>query len=141
MPKPRKWELEAFDPTDAFGKARRTCWIDQATIEFITKGLLGARWFRLLCVKDVLLNPIAVFQGWNREGFEDALCYVGRPADHPKQDIELPAPPGRCFLTFVLPSGKIEEWRWESFDPNSEADCRNQFGHNWSQLWPPTETT
>lgn len=141
MARPRQWELPALDPTDPSGSGRVTCWIDQATIERLTQFNLTARWFRILCVKDVLVEPVAVFEGWNREGFDDARCYVGRPDDRPKDGIELPPPPDKYFMAFVLPSGKIEEWGWERFNPESDADCRNQFGEGWRRVWPHEQTS
>jgi hypothetical protein len=138
MSRPRRWELEALDPADPAGTTLRKVFVDQGTVEFITKNNLYARFNRLLCAKDVLLNPSRVFQGWNRNEFDDGLCYVGRPSDHPKDGITLPPRPGQCFFAFVLPSGKMEEWRWEDFSLDNEADFEREFGANWRCLWPPT---
>lgn len=138
MTRPRKWELQALDPSDSSGTTQRTVWIDQGTIEFLTRGVLQARFYRLQCAMEVLRNPDMIVQGWNREGFEEGFCYIRRPADRPKEGIELPPRPGMCFFAFVLPNGKMEEWRWEKFSLESEEDFRNQFGDNWSCAWPPT---
>ena len=137
MSRPRRWELEAVDPSDPSGVKRRTVWVDQGTIDFITRGVLVARFYRILCAKDVLIAPDAVVAGWNRSGYDDGLCYIGRPPDHPKEGIELPPRPSRCFFAFALPSGKMEEWRWEPFCLTSEQDFRKQFGDEWRQIWPP----
>jgi hypothetical protein len=90
--------MPALDPDDPDGARTVTCWIEQSTVEFLTRGILTARWFRLLCVRDVLEKPIAVFKGWNRDGYENARCYVGRPNDRPKDGIEISPKAGRCFL-------------------------------------------
>lgn len=138
MARPRKWTFDALDPTDPSGQSTVECWIDQKTIEFLTRGVLTARWFRIMCVAEVLRNPILVIEGWNRNGYEDARCYAGRPDDRPKEGIILPPQPGKHFLTFVLPNGKIEEWGWDILDPDDDESCRNQFGQDWKRLWPPT---
>jgi hypothetical protein len=138
MTRPRKWELDALDPSDPTGVKRRTVWIDQGTIDFLTRGNLTARFYRIQCAKDVLATPDIVVKGWNREGFDDGHCYIGRPQDRPKDGIETPPQPEKCFLVFVLASGKVEEWRWEKLRLTSEEDFRNQFGNNWSCAWPPS---
>ena len=74
MARPRRWELEALDPVEQTGVKRRTVWIDQGTIDFLTRGVLSARFYRIQCVKDVLENPDVVVKGWNREGFSDGHC-------------------------------------------------------------------
>jgi hypothetical protein len=137
MARPRKWTFDALDPSDASGESTVECWIDQGTIHFLTKGVLTQRWFRIQCVADVLRDPIHVVEGWNREGYESARCYIGRPQDHPSEGITLPPKPGMCFLVFVLPNGKIEEWGWEKLDPADDGSCRRQFGEDWKRLWPP----
>lgn len=138
MARPRHWELDALDPYDESTIKRG--YIDQGTVEFLTRGTLSARFYRLQCVKDVLQEPEAIFAGWNRDGYDDGICYVGRPRDHPKEGIEIPPPPGRCFFVFMLPSGKIEEWRWEEFSLANDEDYRKQFGEHWRKIWPPTGT-
>lgn len=138
MGKPRRWELDAIDPSDPVGETLRTVFVDQGTIEFLTRGILSPRFYRLQCAKDVLLNPERVFQGWNRLEYDDGMCYVGCPNDRPKDGITLPPRPGQCFFAFVLPSGKMEEWRWEDFDLENEDDFKREFGANWRCLWPPT---
>lgn len=138
MSRPRKWELEALDPTDPTGVKRRTVWIDQGTIQFITGKILTSRFYRIQCVQDVLSEPEVVVDGWNREGYGDGSCYIGRPPDRPRDGITLPPRPRMCFFAFVLPNGKIEEWRWEEFRLGSEDDFRKQFGEHWRQSWPQT---
>ncbi len=134
MSRPRDWNMEARDPHDDEASIR--CFIHQATIENLTRAIHTSRFYRLICAKDVLEEPDAIFQGWNREGHEDGLCYVGRPQDRPKDGIELPPQPNRCFFVFVMTTGKIDEWRWEDFCLTDEADYRRQFGDNWRKVWP-----
>lgn len=140
MTRPRKWELEALDHSDVSGVRRRIVWIDQGTIESLTRGVLAPKFYRLQCARDVLAAPDMIVQGWNRDGYDDCLCYIGRPADRPKDGIVLPPRPRMCFLAFVLASGKMEEWRWEELDLTSDDDCGKQFGENWRRVWPPTGT-
>lgn len=138
MSRPRNWELIALDPSDESGASVHTVFVDQGTIEFLTRGILNARFHRLFCAKDVLAEPSVIISGWNREEYDDGLCYIGRPDDRPKEGITVPPQPGRCFFAFVLPSGKMEEWRWQEFDLDNEEDFKREFGENWRKLWPPT---
>lgn len=138
MGRPRCWEPSALDPNDPSGVSTVTFTIPQSTVDFITRGKLSSRWFRIICVHRVLLAPDAVFQGWNRDGFEAAMCYVGRPQDCPKEGIEVPPPPGKQFMVYVTPGGRIEEWGWAAFDPNNGDDCEKHFGKSWRRIWPPT---
>jgi len=141
MNRPRKWSFDAIDPSGPSGLKRRTLWIDQGTIEFLTRSKLTPRFYRLTCVKAVAIEPLAIFQGWNREEFDDAMCYVGRPDDHPSDGIWASAEKGKHFLAFALPSGKVEEWGWEFFDPDNPDDCQRQFGPKWRRIWPLTPLT
>jgi hypothetical protein len=97
---------------------------------------------RLLIAKEVVGDPAVVFEDWMRPEREECLCYGGRP-DHDFRgpQIETPPPPGMVFCVFVLPSGKITDWRWELAD-SDEPD----YPENWNErfgriLWPQSQST
>lgn len=57
----------------------------------------------------------------NREEYEEAMCYVGKPRRYGK-DTEMPGPPGMVFTVYVTKDFKVFEWRWEQAD-EQDADC------------------
>lgn len=83
MGRPKRWTFDALDPFDDSGENPRRVWIEQRQVEFLTKGKLTARFYRLRLVQEVLEDPLAVFEGWQREGYEEGLCYVGRRVTTP----------------------------------------------------------
>jgi hypothetical protein len=130
----KRYEISAIDPFDKAGKKRR---VIQAQIEFIMKSGLEHRFYRLRLIKEVGENPTAIYQGWNRLGYEESLCYVGRPRiDFPSDGIELPRPPGKVFAVFVTASGKCEDWRWEPCDPKNPELIENHDTRFGKKIWP-----
>jgi hypothetical protein len=137
MARPKDWTITALDPFDPTGVRTWTLRIPQATIEWVTKSRLDAKFYRLKLVNDVVADPVAVFQGWQRPERDDDLCYIGRPErDYPAANVDVPAPKGMVFLVFVTKSGVLSDWRWERSDPhnpNFPEDWKDRFGR---QLWP-----
>jgi len=138
--KPKYWTLPALDPFGV-GQARRELRLAQAHVDGLTRHGLKSRFYRLLLVREVLTNPRVVFQGWEREGFEQALCYVGSPSkDLRSESIETPPPPGMVFLVFVTPQGTLSDWRWEK-----SAEDNPEFPENYRVrfrriVWPTKVT-
>lgn len=61
------------------------------------------RFYDSLLLPEGLSKPTAVFQGLEREGYEEnAYCYCSKPAKrYQSASIEVPFPPNRVFLIFV----------------------------------------
>lgn len=135
--RPQNWVLEAFDPLDQTGVGRRQVWLAQALIEKVSRGVLTPKFYRIQLIPEVLLNPLAVFEGWDRPGHDRDFCYVGIPSkDVRSESIEVPAPPGMAFLVFVTARGNVTDWRWEVTDtaiPGYPENWRQRFGR---KLWP-----
>ena len=79
-----------------------------------------------------------ILKGWEREGYQDALIYVGRPGrDFRNVGIEAPPPKNMLFMIFVTSTNHvISDWRWElsdETDPDSPKDLKKRCG---SILWP-----
>jgi len=136
--KPAKWTMEALNPYGSNDPLE--VWLPQAHVDGLTRKGLETRFARLLLVPEVLKNPEVVFQGLEREGQEEGLCYVGRPSrDFHSTTIEVPAPPGKVFLVFVERGGKVFEWRWEPSEDDEPAypeNYRERFGR---VLWPTNQ--
>jgi len=90
-----------------------------------------------MLIPDVVLRPTMVLKGWKREGYENALIYVGRPdRDFRNTTIETPPPPGMVFLVFVTPDTfTISDWRWEFSDKNG-PDAPEDLARCETILWP-----
>jgi hypothetical protein len=117
MARPKQWTLSALDPRGIRKGDVWDVWLEQAHIDGLTRYGVSVRYYRLLLVEEVLSDPSVVFEGWEREGQDEGLCYVARPKRDFRSDcIEVPAPPGMVFLVFVTSGGKISEWRWEKSD-------------------------
>ena len=137
MARPKDWVLSALDPFHPGEVSTWTVRIEQAHIDGLTRHGVRARFFRLLLVEGMLADPMVVFQGWEREGHDNDLCYVGRPErDFRSGSIEVPPPPGMVFVVFVTASGKVSEWRWEKSDeenPEFPEDYKARFRRI---VWP-----
>ena len=135
--RPKKWTLDAIDPFGDDGAVWKV-WVDQAHVDGLSRHRVDPRFYRLLLLSEVLSDPTAIFQGWEREGQDGGLCYVGSPAkDYRSESIEVPPPPGKVFLAFVTSRGKVSEWRWEDSD---EDDPHFPKGYNKGRFtriaWP-----
>lgn len=94
--------------------------IHDSTYRHIVENSHSTRLARIILVKEVLESPTALIQGWSRPGKEDCWVYIGRPArDYRSPRIDVPAPPGKLFLVFVLPDGTVDHWTWRD---ESEQD-------------------
>ena len=91
-----------------------------------------------LLIPDVLEHPAAVFEGLERPGQEESLCYAGVPSKRYVRDksIEVPFPPGKTFLVFMTCNLKVTKWGWADEDPESPGypmEHQTRFGR---RLWP-----
>lgn len=136
--RPKRYELTALDPYDDSGARTWQIWLEQRQIEFITKGRLDARWFRLTLVQEVVAHPDIVFGDLKRPGQDEGLCYVGEPVhDRPAEGIEIPRRKGLVFAVVVMPSGKISDWRWDDW-PDYPDGWEKRFGRI---AWPKNQLT
>ncbi len=139
MPKaPQSWTIEALDPWDPSGCSTITLKLSYAHTEGLRTRRLDARFARIMLIPEVVKQPTIVLKGWNREGFEDALIYVGRPArDYRSPSIETPPPKNQVFLVFVTPGERvISDWRWEMADENDPDLPENMATRCERVLWP-----
>jgi len=102
---------------------------------------LEARYARMMLIPEVVKSPTMVLQGWKREGYEEALIYVGRPSkDFRSPTIETPPPKGMVFMVFVTPdTHTIADWRWEPADPNNPDSPEALFSRCERKLWPTNQ--
>lgn len=112
MPRKGYESLNALDPNS---QKTREAFIAKIQIEHLLKWGPATRYYEILSVAEVLEQPTSVHKGLNREGKENALCYVGKP--HRFGDgWNSPGFPGMVFLVFVTDDDVIFEWRWEAED-------------------------
>lgn len=94
------------------------------------------RYKGLLSAAEVLLNPAVIFQGLQREGHEESLCYAGLASHrYSGQGNELPPPPGMTFAVYIRSDDVLIRWDWEQADGNLTypLNYKTRFG---PQLWP-----
>jgi hypothetical protein len=105
------YECSAIDPRDT--SCTWKVGIEEQYFRFLQSHGDERRLARLKLVKETLDDPIRIYEGWSRLDKDDSYAYVGRPRHNfHSGSIELPAPPGRLFLVFVLLGGTIDEWTW-----------------------------
>jgi len=94
--------------------------------------------FRLLrLVPEVLKEPFMVFEDLKRDGEENSVCIVGRPANtFDNEGNEIPFPDGFLFLVFADGDRKVTDWRIEQCDSSDQKFPQKhaeRFGRNlWS---------
>lgn len=135
---PGFFELNALDPHDQTGCGVIKLKFQKAHLKGLMKKNLAAKYSRIQLIPEVVQHPIMVLKGWEREGYEDALIYVGRPRiDFRNVGIETSPPKNMLFMVFVTPTNHIiSDWRWElsdETDPNSPKNLKKRCG---STLWP-----
>ncbi|MCA9093872.1 MAG: hypothetical protein KDA68_10320 [Planctomycetaceae bacterium] len=130
-------EFEGIDPEDKSGVQTALYHIERSKVDELIKNEMESKLQRIRCIPSVISNPLVVYKGWNREGFEQCLAFVGIPDhDYSPKGVELPPQKNRHFLIYTTPNRRIKEWGWDVFDPNDESMRENQFGKEWVQLWP-----
>ncbi len=93
-------------------------------------------------IPDVLREPTSIFRGLRRQGFDEALCYCGKPRYRWVGDERRTAtPPGMIFAVYILPEQDrllVVDWAWL-------REHRTEPGHpeTWEsdyerKTWPTT---
>lgn len=129
---PTKWmfELTAFHPDNEGWKVGIQPWL----VKKLQRRGPKAKFFRMLLVKEVCETPLCIHKGWDRDGYEEATVYIGKPSKDLHSDtIELPAPPNMLFFVFVLPDGTIDDWQWRIC--NEGESCGDGIAVG-KRIWP-----
>jgi hypothetical protein len=99
-------------------------------------------------IPETVDDPTAIFEGLNRQGLEEGVCYVTVPSRRWIRDggeaggtIEAPSPPGRVFLVFAARREwgfVILDWEWREADSDNPG-CPNDWGRDFGRkIWPTT---
>jgi hypothetical protein len=127
--------LDGLDPS---GSGTREFWIEKDLLEFFYKQGWMHKYKAAISVKEILERPAVIFEGLQREGQEEALCYAGiASCRFSNQGHQLPPPPKMTFVVSVRKDDVIFRWDWEPADDNLTypRDYLTRFGR---QLWPKT---
>ncbi len=125
----RKGYLTLSSP-DPISGLEREFFLSQSTADHLLRCGPSSKYFAIQSAVMVIENPLMIFKGLERDGKEDALCFVGKP-DRFGDGWKAPASPGWIFLVFVTGDGVIFEWRWEksvSESDSNPSDCNARFG-------------
>ena len=93
-----------------------------------------SRFYELFSVAETLANPSVVFQGLERDGKEDALCYVGLPRQY-GDGWEAPPRPGSVFLVCMTSDRVIFEWGWEKADELDNSYPTDRKRRFTTEIW------
>lgn len=114
------WSIAAISPDPSHATTQAT--IPSERMDVHRRSGNSAALRDVTLIPHVLSEPTAIFKGWNREGFENALCYVGVPRSRLIADnIEAPAPSGMVFLVYVTADGAIVNWEWTKADETDQT--------------------
>jgi len=90
---------------------------------------------------EAIQEPDAIFEGLERAGHGDCLCYSVRVSRDPDEDrVELPRY-GFVLAAFVRPSGwgyVIFDWEWREEHPDCPGHPLNWENDFTRQTWPTT---
>ncbi len=127
--------LPGLDPT---GQGTREFWVKNDEIQFFYKRGWMDKYKGLLSAKEILLAPAVIFQGLQRDGQEEALCYAGIASHrYTNRGNAVSPPPGMTFAVYIRSDDVLIRWDWELADSNLTypQNYKDRFG---PQLWPKT---
>jgi hypothetical protein len=135
---PKFWTIDALDPSDPSGCGVITLKLSYGHTDGLRSKRLDARYSRIMLIPEVVRHPTMVLRGWKREGYEDALIFVGRPTkDFRSSSIETPPPKNMVFMVFATPATHvISDWRWEHADESNPDAPENLLDRCERVLWP-----
>jgi hypothetical protein len=94
--------------------------------------------FEVFSIEPVLQSPLAIFEGLEREEFEDGFCYCGIPdKKQVTENSTVPPPPGMVFLIFVNKEFAIFEFRWEKMCAEDFGNPENYKTRFKQKTWSP----
>lgn len=102
------------------------------------------KYLESLLIPQVVAEPTGIWEGFQREGTDSAVCYAGRPRERKLRDagITVPCPKGMVFSVYtaekLLRNGQREviKWGWvreHESDKGFPFDHESKFG---KRLWP-----
>jgi hypothetical protein len=127
--------LEGLDPS---GAGTHEFWLEKDLLQFFYKKGWLSKYHSVRSVQEILNTPAVIFQGLQREGQEEALCYAGIASHrYSNTGMALPPPPDMTFVVYIREDDVVFRWDWEPADPNLTypLNYRDRFG---PQLWPKT---
>jgi hypothetical protein len=106
------WNLQGLAPS---GEGESEFRISQAHLAHFEENGPAYKYYEAFSIDETIKSPLIIAEGLRREGYEEGLCYIGKPKKHGK-DWSGPGPPKMVFLVCMSKDFKIFEWRWEKED-------------------------
>ena len=113
-----------MEALDVSGGGKTTCFISAKLVLKMEDRGRTWQYYGLISASEVLANPSRIYQGLQRKGYENGLCYVGRPRRYGK-DWDGPALPKKVFIACVTECQVLFEWGWEDADENDFESPEN----------------
>jgi len=114
------------------GSGNREFLVSQQQIKHFQQYGPEVKFWELSSVSETLKEPLVIAEGLEREGFERALCYMGKPRRH-GDGWSGPPRPNMVFLVCMTHDFKIFEWRWEKEDPNN-INCPENAAKRFTEI-------
>lgn len=121
------WELQGVAPSGSGNVVFR---FSVSQIDHFKTSGNGEKFFEVQSAIQVLNDPTAIYLGLNRDGYEEGLCYIGKPRRF-GDGTSYPGPPGMVFAVYATKDFKVFEWRWERADEtngDTTNDAIRRFG-------------
>ena len=126
-PKKGFYAVKGLDPS---GSGECEFKIAAKQVEHLESHGPAHKYYALISACEVLMQPLAIFEGLQRDGQEKGLCYVGRPKRH-GHDWSSPGYKNMVFLVCITKEMTVFEWGWEKEDgknPGLPVDAKRRFG-------------
>lgn len=101
------------------------------------QSMLNDAWF----VPDICAKPLAIWEGLQRPGTENMLCYAGQPSgdfakEHWHDWIHPEGHDDQIFTVFLTAGLQITKWRWCQIEPDGTGYPIKHQTRFRSQVWP-----
>jgi hypothetical protein len=91
-------------------------------------------------IPESLIDPLLIYQGLGREGYELAYCYVARPDyHHDRNGARCANPLNMVFMVYVDPypyGFVIYDWAWREQDSEHHGKPRDWQAFTGGVIWP-----
>lgn len=129
-----------IEALDASGTGRTTYFVAAKLVSDIEKAGRNWHYYGMLSACEVLADPICIYEGLNRKGYENAVCYVGCPKRY-GEDWSGPPLPDHVFVVCISEHQVMFEWGWEKADDTDKTKPENANSRFRKLKWKRSSST